>query len=785
MTFPLTKPVRLLAHLAVCLLALPLAAQSTMGELHLRVTDPRGSGMKASVQIASEANQYDSTFATDDFGHLVAKRLPFGLYDVRVEQPGFAPASASIEVRSAVPVEYSIKLNLPSVSTSVTVLATETLVDPHRSTSVNEIGEQTIQTRTTSLPGRSLQDLVSSQPGWTYEGNAVLHPRGTEYQTQFVLDGIPLTDNRSPGLGPEIEADDIDSLTVYTAGIPAEFGRKMGGVVEVNTLKDAQPWIHGQVVLSGGSFDTAGAFARVQYAWKRSTLGASASGDMTSRYLNPVVPQNYTNRGTTGDLAAHYERDQTAKDRISLIVRHDLSRFQIPNEQIQQAAGQRQDGGNFETIGIASYQHVFSPDVLGSLRGMVRDNANALTSNPQSTPVIAFLHNHFREAYFNGALSLHHGSHDFKAGLESDNTTLHETFNDRITDPSRFDPGTPLSFVFPGSVPSEGRRPELDQAAYLQDSIRYRNWTFSAGLRWDHYQLLVNQNALSPRLSAARFFPAAGLLVHVSYDRVFQTPEAENILLASSPQVISLNPSILRLPVEPSRGNYYEIGVTKPVLGQLRLDANYYRRYSNNYADDDQLLSTAVAFPIAFRKAIIYGAEGKLEIPHWGRFSGVVSYSYMVGNAWFPVTGGLFLGQDAISAGNQLTGHFPDTQDQRNTVRTRLRYRLSSRTWVAGGAAYGSGMPFEFTGTSEQALAQYGPAMVDRVDFARGRVRPSLAVDVSAGAELYRRDQWLTTLQADLQNLNNRLNVLDFGGLFSGNAIAPPRSYSLRLQTSF
>lgn len=776
---------RLLAHLGVCLLALPLAAQSTMGELHLRVTDPRGLPMKASVEIISEANQYDSTFATDDSGVLVAKRLPFGLYDVRVEQEGFAPASASIEVRSAVPVEYSIRLSLPSVTTSVTVQATETLVDPHRSTSVNEIGEQTIQTRTTSLPGRSLQDLVNSQPGWTYEGNAVLHPRGTEYQTQFVLDGIPLTDNRSPGLGPEIEADDIDSVTVYTAGIPAEFGRKMGGIVEVNTLKEAQPGIHGQVVLTGGSFDTAGAFARVQYAWKASTFGGSASGDMTCRYLNPVVPQNHSNRGTAGDFAAHYERDVSAKERIGLIVRHDLSRFQIPNEQIQQAAGQRQDGDNFETMGIASYQHVFSPDVLGSLRAMVRDNANDLTSNPESTPVIAFLHNHFRESYFNGALSLHRGSHDFKAGVESDNTFLQESFNDQITDRSRFDPGTPLSFVFPGSIPSEGRRPELDQAAYIQDLIRYRNWTFSAGLRWDHYQLLVNQNALSPRLSAARFFPAAGLVVHVSYDRVFQTPEAENILLASSPQVISLNPSVLRLPVKPSRGNYYEIGVTKAVLRQLRFDANYYRRYSTNYADDDQLLSTAIAFPIAFRKAMIYGAEGKIEIPQWGRFSGFVSYSYMVGSAWFPVTGGLFLGQDAISAGTQLTGHFPDTQDQRNTVRTRFRYRVASRAWVAAGAQYGSGMPFEFTGTSDQALAQYGPAMVDRVDFARGRVRPSLAVDVSAGAELYRRDQWLTTLQADIQNLNDRLNVLDFGGLFSGNAIAPPRSYALRLQTSF
>lgn len=785
MKIPPVNPVRLLVYLGIWLLALPLAAQSTMGELRLRVTDPRGQGMRAAVKIISEANQYDGSFTTDESGTLIAKRLPFGLYNVRVEQAGFAPAALSIEVRSAVPVEYSLRLSLESVATSVTVVAADTLVDPHRSTSVNEIGERTIQTRTTSLPGRSLQDLVNSQPGWTYEGNAVLHPRGTEYQTQFVVDGIPLTDNRSPGLGPEIEADDVDSLTIYTAGIPAEFGRKMGGVVEVNTLKDAQPGLHGQIVWSGGSFDTLGAFAQAQYAWKGNTLGASASGDMTSRYLNPVVPQNYSNRGTTGDFAAHYERDLSAKDRLGFIVRHDLSRFRIPNEQLQQAAGQRQDGDNFETMGIASYQHVFSPDMLGSVRGMIRDNANDLSSNAQSTPVVAFLTNHFREAYFNGSLSLHRGIHNLKAGVETDNIFLQENFHDVITDPTRFDPGTPPAFAFPGSNVSQGRRPELDQAAYVQDLIRYRNWTFSAGLRWDHYQLLVNQNAFSPRFSAARFFSSAGLIVHASYDRVFQTPESENILLASSPEVISLNPSVLRLPVRPSHGNYFEIGATKSLFGQLRFDANYYRRYSDNYADDDQLLSTAVSFPISFKKALIYGAEGKIEIPHWGHLSGFVSYSYMVGNAWFPVTGGLFLGQDAISAGLQLSGHFPDTQDQRNTVRTRFRYQVSSRFWFAAGAGYGSGLPFEFNGTPQQALAQYGQAMVDRINFERGRVRPSFAVDMSVGVELYRRDRVVTTLQADVQNLNNRLNVLDFGGLFSGNAIAPPRSYALRLQTTF
>jgi outer membrane receptor for Fe3+-dicitrate len=671
---------------------------------------------------------------------------------------------------------------LPSVSATVTVEASPTLLDPHRVNSANQIGSATIATSKKSLPGRSLQDLVNSQPGWLYEGNAVLHPRGAEYQTQFVLDGVPLADNRSPGLGPEIDAGDVDSLSVYTAGIPAEFGRKMGGIIEVNTLKEAKPGRHGQLEIAGGSFDTAGASAQGQYGWKKNTLGSSASGSMTSHYLNPVVPQNFTNRGTTGDFGLHYERDLSEHDRLGLILRHSLSRFQIPNEQVQQAAGQRQDGGNFETIGIVSYQHLFSSNVLGAVRGMVRDNSSDLASNPQSTPVIAFLNNSFRESYFNSSMSVHHGRQEWKIGLESDALFLHEKFSDVITDPERFDPGTPASFAFAND------RPDLEQSAYVQDLIRLGNWTVSAGLRWDHYQLLANQNAVSPRLSVARYFPAAGLVMHASYDRVFQTPSAENILLSSSGQVVSLNPSVLRLPVEPSHGNYFEIGGSKSLLGQARFDVNYYRRYANNFADDDQLLSTAVSFPIAFNKAVIYGAEGKIEIPKWGRFSGYVSYSYMVGNVWFPVTGGLFLGDDVVSAETGLSGHFPDSQDQRHTVRARVRYQVLPRVWVAGSSEYGSGLPFvlgAFTSNYQQAIAQYGRAVVDRVDFAHGRVRPSLDIGASVGVELHKSDRFTMNIQADVTDLNNRLNVIDFGGLFSGNAIAPPRSYALRLQTSF
>jgi outer membrane cobalamin receptor len=763
----------------LCFWTIPVFAQSNTGEFRLRVTDPSGFGVKSSVQLVSEVNQFRETFVTDETGNLVAKLIPFGVYRLEVQREGFAPFSDSIEIRSAIPSAYRVTLAIAPMTTSVTVSDADTLIDPHRAGTINRIGKDTIADRVTSLPGRSLQDLINSQPGWLYEGNAVLHPRGSEYQTQLVVDGIPLTDNRSPSFGPEIEADDVQSMSLYTAGIPAEFGRKMGGVVEVATTKNSGAGLHGEAVLAGGSFATADGYLSTQYGWGKNTLAVNADGAVTDRYLNPPILQNFTNNGTTGDFGAGYERDFTNHDRLGFSVRHELSRFLVPNEQIQQAAGQRQYRNNFETMGIASYQHLFSPNLVGDFHGMVRDDSEGFSSNPFSTPIIVFQDNGFRELYFKGTVSIHHRVQEWKAGVESDATFLREQFSDVITNFTQFDPGTPPTYNFAEN------RPSLEQSAFVQDLIRFGNWTVSAGLRWDHYQLLVNQNALSPRLGFSRYFRSADLVLHASYDRVFQTPDFENILLSSSPEVVSLNPQVLRLPVEPSHGNYYEVGVTKGFFQKIRLDVNGFDRSVNNFADDDQLLDTAVSFPIAFRKANIYGAEGKLDLPHWGRLSGFFSYSYMVGAAYLPVTGGLFLGDAASNALSQTNGRFWVTQDQRNTARTRFRYQLVERVWVALGSEYGSGLPVEFDGTEQQAVAQYGQAIVNRVNFDLARVRPSFSLDASAGADLWKKDKRSIRLQADLQNLNNRLNLINFAGLFSGNSVAPPRSYTLRLTTDF
>ena len=95
------------------------------------------------------------------------------------------------------------------------------------------------------------------------------------------------------------------------------------------------------------------------------------------------------------------------------------------------------------------------------------------------------------------------------------------------------------------------------------------------------------------------------------------------------------------------------------------------------------------------------------------------SYSYMVGNVWFPVTGGLFLGDDAVSAGSAAHRTF-------SRLAGSAQYCASSRALPGATAIVGrrivrirqrAAVLLPFTGTYQQALAQYGQAVVDRIDF--------------------------------------------------------------------
>lgn len=763
------------------LAALPAAAQRELGELRLEVKDQQGAGVEAAVELISDANQVRRNFTADADGRATAQDLPFGLYRLSVTRAGFTPKVQTIAIRSEVPFHMNVTLGLASIDTRVQVNASETLIDPYRVGTVATVGSRAIQEELPQQPGRGLLDLVDSLPGWFYEANGVLHPRESEYQVQFVVDGLPLTENRSPAFAAPFESEESDSVRVRTSGYPAEYGRKLGGIVEITTPKDVPPGFHGQVSVDGASFDTTAGTIDLTYTRGANHFSASGSGFHSGRYLDPPVLENYTNTASSGGFSASYARDFSDRQRIRIVINRDVVNFLVPNELLQQLAGQRQSRQNRETAGAVYYQRTMAANLLLNVQGSLRDTGAQLSSNPLSTPIVAAQQRGFREGYVRADLAGHRGRNDWKVGVDALFSPVHEALQYVITDPMQFDPGVQPQFQF------SDRRWDREQSAFVQDQIRVRSWNFSAGVRFDHYGFVVDQSAWSPRVGISRSFASLNLLLHASYDRVFQTPAVENLLLASSPQLDSISAGVLRLPVRPSLGNFYEVGVTKGIAGKLRLDANLFRRDFRDFADDDLLLNTGVSFPISFASARIEGEEVRLEVPRWGRFSGFVSYANQIGIGQGPITGGLFLGADAASALSD-TSRFAISQDQRNTLRARMRFQAASRLWLAIGSEYGSGLPVELGDAPIDynfLLSQYGAAILNDVNFGRGRVQPSFSLDAGAGLDLYRRDARSLSLLVDVANLTNRLNVINFASLFSGTALGLPRSVSGRLRATF
>ena len=151
--------------------SLLLFGQSNSGELRLRVTDPSGLAVKTTIQVVSEANQYRRSLSTDDQGTLTLQRLPYGVYQFNINQPGFAEVSQAVDVHSSIPTEHLIQLRVVAPSESVTVRAPNTLINPDQAGYVNQVGSETIQNRTTSLP--DCRAVVARSPFDVTLGNGI------------------------------------------------------------------------------------------------------------------------------------------------------------------------------------------------------------------------------------------------------------------------------------------------------------------------------------------------------------------------------------------------------------------------------------------------------------------------------------------------------------------------------------------------------------------------------------------------------------------------------------
>ncbi len=766
-----------------------LTAQTMDGRLRVNVRDASGRAVAARVELVGRNPEFAAAAQANAQGEATLHRIPLGVYRLRVGRPGFEDYAGRVEIRSAAPRTIEVELKIEPVRTEVTVETPAPLLNALQPAQTMRVGGDSLDRTLGTTLGRSTIDVVTTMPGWLLEANAVLHPRGSEYDTQYVIDGMPLYDNRSIAFAPSFENSEFAAVNVLTAGIPAEYGRRLGGVIALDTRREGMRGNRSALDLQRGAYDTSiGAFSH-QYAAAGTVFSVGVQGGRTDRYLDPPALENFTNKGSSSGLNASLAQDAAERGRVTFYLRSNRTGFLVPNDPAQQKAGQRQDRRTSETAGQVHYQHTFSARSLGSVRGMVRDLTGRLWSNEFSTPAYVLQDRGFREGAAVVDLTLESERHTFKLGGDVRVNDIREQF--QLAEPGetdRFD----IDFF-------DARR-SAETSVFVQDQIRWGAFAANLGVRFDRYSLLVEDRAISPRAALSYYVSAADLQLRASYDRVFQPPPIENLLLSSAAPTLGLDAVEGALPVPAGRANFFEIGLRKPIANVLRLDVSRYWRAFQNPIDDDVFLNTGLSFPITFASARITGTEARLEMPRWRGWSSTVSYSNMTGHAASPVTGGLFIEGGEADELRDAAVNFPISQDQRNTVAAQVRFEPHRRVWLMAGVRYGSGLPVELEdeedddddeqedaggGEDEEEEQPIPQEILNKVDFARGRVRPNLSIDFSAGFRIWEQAWRSLTVQLDLRNALDRLNVINFSGLFSGTALAPGRQAAVQMKLRF
>jgi hypothetical protein len=673
--------------------SLPAMTQSlgSAGTVEGTVTDPTDAVISgASVELQNPITGFKRQTTTDNSGNFRFTNIPPNPYHLHVSVAGFKEAHQDVTVRSSIPVNLKIPLEIGTLTIEVNVEAGAAGMVENVPSAHTDVDQTLVSLLPLTSPGSGLSDVVAlSAPGVAADSNGFFHPLGDHAQATIAIDNQPISDQQSKAFSTQLPVNAIQSMEVMTGAVPAEYGDKTSLVINAITRSGIglqKPT--GSFLAQYGTFGTTDLNGDL-------ALGGPKAGNFTAfnfgrsgRFLDAPEFTVLHDRGTATNLFDRIDFSPTSKDTVHLNLFLARNRFDLPNTFDQQVLGQDQ-GQLVRTLNIApGYVHTFNPNTLLTVNPYYR--LDQVRYYPSADPFSDETQTISQQRRLNNVgirtdLSHNQGIHNLKFGVQFSHTFLTENFQFGITDPAFNDPSSD-SFI-PGLLAFDltrggslfrfhGHTDAKQEALYAQDSISLHDLTVSLGLRFDNYNGIVAGHAAQPRVGLSYHLKPSNTVLRGSYTRTFETPYNENLILSSSTGGGGLaangilGPAAAE-PLRPGRRNQFNLGLQQGIGKLVIIDADYFWKYTNNAYDFNVLLNTPVAFPISWNQSKLDGVSFRVNLAEYHGLSAFMIAGHTRARYFPPETGGLFFNSDLPG------GVFRIDHDQAFQQTTHVQYQFN------------------------------------------------------------------------------------------------------------
>jgi carboxypeptidase family protein/TonB-dependent receptor-like protein len=278
-------------------------AQVTGATVSGTVTDPSGGVVaNAAVSATNTATAVTRDATSDSAGLYTIPNLVPGSYEFKVSAAGFSTSVQSgltLDVGQQLQLNFALKVGNTNTTVQVTEAAPQ--IDLTSSALTGQVESETV--RELPLNGRDWTSLAQLQPGVKpietqmafatsargnrgFGGEMTVSGQRSTFNN-YRIDGIGVSDYAmaAPGnvIGIVLGVDAVQEFSVLTSGLPAEYGRATGGVVNAISRSGTNQF-HGAVYefLRNNALDASPYFDRVTGSpnppFKRNVFGASAGG---------------------------------------------------------------------------------------------------------------------------------------------------------------------------------------------------------------------------------------------------------------------------------------------------------------------------------------------------------------------------------------------------------------------------------------------------------------------------------------------------------------------------